>query len=115
MYSQTSMGAGDGVESCVNCHGSESITHPVGARPNFAVPGDLPLDREGRVTCLTCHYIHGTLHSDTPQASASALERLFGSERLHKSYLLRRNNTEGKLCMACHNPSEADISMAEGH
>jgi hypothetical protein len=91
------------IAMCVSCHGQEVIAHPVGLRPPFPVPADLPLDRDGKVSCLTCHYTHGNFKSDRPYGSTSLLDRLFNRERLSKSFLLRRENTRGELCRVCHN------------
>ncbi len=92
----------DGVSMCTSCHDEGPANHMVGAQPDFPVPADLPLDGERRITCLTCHHTHGSLKSDRPWCTVSLLDRLFGRERLHKTYLLRRNNTDGELCKACH-------------
>lgn len=94
----------DPVAMCVSCHDQDERegSHPVGARPEFPVPADLPLDKDGRISCLTCHHNHGNIESDHQCASASALDRLFNRKHLRKSYLLRRENIRGELCKACH-------------
>jgi hypothetical protein len=94
----------DPVAMCVSCHKDEEGegTHPVGGSPDYSVPADLPLDKDGRVSCLTCHHVHGSIESDHQCASASALDRLFNRKHLRKSYLLRRDNPRGELCKACH-------------
>jgi hypothetical protein len=56
---------------CIPCHEAGAINHPVGVRPEFAVPADLPLDTEGRISCLTCHYVHGSLRADHPYRMSS--------------------------------------------
>ncbi|MBI4649909.1 hypothetical protein HY745_01155 [Candidatus Desantisbacteria bacterium] len=43
---------------CTNCHSQESNIHPVGIVPPFKVPDNLPLDKQGRNTCVTCHDVH---------------------------------------------------------
>jgi hypothetical protein len=87
---------------CGSCHNPDD-GHQVGLELDFQIPADLPLDKKNRMTCLTCHYTHGNLNSDRPQASFSFMDRLFDAERIHKSFLLRRNNTDGELCLTCHN------------
>lgn len=95
----------DGTALCTDCHSADD-GHKVGLELDFQVPADLPLDNKNKMTCLTCHYTHGSLTSDRPQASFSFMDRLFDAERLHKSFLLRRNNADGELCLICHNVSE---------
>lgn len=95
----------DGIHMCIGCHAEEE-GHQVGISLDFSVPADLPLDKNNTITCLTCHYTHGSLNSDRPQASYSFMDVLLGSERLHKSFLIRRGNVNGELCLACHNSSK---------
>lgn len=89
-------------QMCAECHGDDNSSHIVGSTPEYIVPADLPLDKNKQVTCLTCHYIHGSLESDEPMASTSFMDHLFNRQRLNKSYVLRRNNVKGDLCLACH-------------
>lgn len=92
----------DGTEMCTSCHDANQ-GHKVGLLIDFPVPADMPLSGDSDIICLTCHYTHGSLKSDRPQASFSIMDRLFDSQRLHKSFLLRRNNSDGELCLTCHN------------
>ena len=87
---------------CADCHSDDTMSHIVGSTPEYIVPADLPLDKNKQITCLTCHYIHGSLVSDEPMASTSFMDHLFNRQRLTKSYILRRNNAKGDLCLACH-------------
>ncbi len=96
--------ATDGITMCMRCHPHEARAHPMGRPLDFPVPPDLPLEG-GAMTCLTCHHAHGRLESDRPWASVSLMDRLTDSERMHKSYLLRRNNADGDLCLVCHDTS----------
>ena len=90
---------------CEACHGDDNTGHIVGVTPEYTVPADLPLDKNNQVTCLSCHYIHGSLTSSKPMASTSFMDHLFNRQRLNKSYILRRNNAKGDLCLACHGKS----------
>jgi len=93
----------DGTSMCVECHNQSEQSHEVGGdKIDFPVPADLPLSAENTLTCMTCHFMHGGLSSDRPWASVSFMDQLTGHERLHKSYLLRRNNSNGELCLVCH-------------
>jgi cytochrome c len=78
----------------------------VGLKLDFEIPADMPLDKKNRLSCLTCHYTHGNMDSDRPQASVSFMDRLLNANRLHKSFLLRRNNVDGELCLICHNSNQ---------
>lgn len=95
----------DGVAMCSSCH-DPGFVHKVDINIDFPIPADLPLDEKNNITCLTCHYAHGRLSSDRPQASFSFMDRLVDAERLHKSFLLRRRNVDGELCLICHNISK---------
>ncbi len=92
----------DETRMCTDCHGDNNAGHIVGVSPEYSVPADLPLNHNNQVTCLTCHYTHGELSTDKPMASSSLLDLFFNRERLYKSYILRRNNADGDLCLACH-------------
>lgn len=92
----------DFVDVCASCHEGSVESHPLGVIPKYPVPADLPLDKDNGVSCLTCHYTHGSLKSDHPRCSVSFLDRLLGRDRMRKSFLLRRENTNGELCKACH-------------
>ncbi len=76
---------------CMKCHArdlSRKLTHPaIGAIPKTLVPLDMPLDREGKVTCVTCHDVH-----------MPAINKLTGK----KTYYLRRMIRGKKFCYACH-------------
>jgi len=87
---------------CTGCHDAENASHIVGVTPEYKVPADLPLNYQKKIACLTCHYAHGKLTSDKPMASSSFMDALFNRERLNKSYILRRNNASGDLCLVCH-------------
>lgn len=90
---------------CADCHGDDNTGHIVGVTAEYTVPADLPLDKNNQVTCLSCHYFHGSLKSSKPMASTSFMDHLFNRQRLNKSYILRRNNAKGDLCLACHGKS----------
>jgi len=92
----------DGVAMCSSCHDPNNV-HKVGIKIDFPVPADLPRGKKNDITCLTCHYTHGSLASDRPQASFSFMDRMVDAGRLHKSFLLRRSNVDGELCLICHN------------
>ena len=76
-------------ELCVRCHGDlgESLTHPVEVVPvETALPDDLPLSWDGKMTCSTCHDIH----ADPLTVFSVTLP------------FLRRSVTGPAFCSACH-------------
>lgn len=48
---------GDVVALCSSCHESYKHMHPVkiAVAPDLRSPEELPLDRDGKITCITCH------------------------------------------------------------
>jgi len=48
---------GDMVALCSSCHAKYRHMHPVkiSLSPDMKSPEDLPLDKDGKITCLTCH------------------------------------------------------------
>ncbi len=96
----------DEISMCMECHQHDASTHSVNIAVDFPVPADLVLSSTGKITCLTCHTVHGHLYSQRPWASCNFMDYLFNRERLNKTYLLRRNNAHGELCLACHDPEE---------
>ncbi|MEQ1637503.1 MAG: hypothetical protein ABL903_12505 [Methylococcales bacterium] len=95
----------DGIAMCSTCHNPDD-GHKVNLKLDFEIPADMPVGKKNTISCLTCHYTHGNLSSNRPQASFSFMDRLVDAERLHKSFLLRRNNTDGELCLICHSVNE---------
>lgn len=49
----------DEVKDCSACHDSKSNPHPVGIKLTRPAPPEMPLDKEGRLLCRTCHKLHG--------------------------------------------------------
>ena len=73
---------------CEDCHRkvTRKGSHPVEQVPQLVtVPADLPLTN-GKITCNTCHNIHGKRFSS------------FGQ----KTYFLRRAAIGREFCMSCH-------------
>ncbi len=75
---------------CVPCHQiNERTSHPVGVSPKTSIPLQRYLDKEGKMTCLTCHDIH-------KEDDAS-----FSRQEL-KGFL--RGHAQGRsFCFVCHN------------
>lgn len=86
---------------CMRCHDElkETVSHPVDIEPaNVRVPSDMPLAKDGTITCSTCHDIHGRYKDP------------FGN----KTHFLRRMVTGVRFCIVCH--KEEDILAGKmGH
>jgi hypothetical protein len=100
---------------CLDCHSLEGlgITHPIAIRPGngrrrMRVSADLPLDSEGKIFCLTCHYAHGPFLSSTRAfASQEAADPgvSAGSKPAYRTYFARMSDPVrgfAPLCEACH-------------
>ena len=72
---------------CTVCH-DEGPSHHTGIPPKGPVPDTLPLSIDGRITCATCHFIHGEADP-------------FGS-------FVRIDNARGGLCLTCHQLSDLE-------
>jgi hypothetical protein len=72
--------------ACNRCHGEEGPSHKTGIPAKTNVPAILPLSPDGKITCATCHFMHGE-------------DNRFGA-------FLRIDNHRGKLCLTCHRMSE---------
>lgn len=72
---------------CSRCHDAHKGegNHPVEVKPSMEIPGDMPLDGRGYMTCITCHSFHNQW---------KALSE-------NKNKLLRRENG-ATFCFYCH-------------
>lgn len=91
---------------CSKCHGkvlTEGYIHPINVRPQRAtVPKDMPLSRNGEITCNTCHNVHAAYL--TPYGTPS--------------HYLRRLERGKRFCDVCHNePGHTSHrgALAEAH
>lgn len=49
---------------CRECHAvSDKNSHPIGTVPSMPMPDGFPVDRGGKMTCVTCHDPHSRLSS----------------------------------------------------
>lgn len=66
---------------CSECHKQvvAALSHPSGLKPSFPLPPEFRLDWSGKMTCVTCHEIHGS-----------------------KKNLLAGEKTGKAFCMSCH-------------
>ncbi len=74
---------------CRQCHNNDhagpGLSHPVGIIPSMKIPTDMPLDRKGQMTCITCHTFHVEWRSVVDD----------------NQYLLRRPE-DRMFCFYCH-------------
>ncbi|HFQ81621.1 MAG TPA: hypothetical protein ENK33_09665 [Desulfobacterales bacterium] len=77
---------------CRKCHkkfpcndNNKQFAHPMDVKPTMSIPVDMPLDAEGRLTCITCHSYHAE----------------FWDAEYSSKFLLRRPRGI-KLCTTCH-------------
>ncbi len=97
MLPQSAVGAarlGPGIaaasDSCLKCHQVDPLfSHPIDVIPKVGMRSNLPL-REGRMTCMTCHYEPGPDHAIQGRARATG------------DALLRTGAASELLCMECH-------------
>lgn len=76
-----------GITSCTVCHRlADGLSHPVGVVPTIPIPGEFPLDTQGRLTCVSCH--------DVPRRDHAA--------RTSAAFLLRGAATGRAFCASCH-------------
>jgi predicted CXXCH cytochrome family protein len=73
---------------CTACHDDVGPSHPTGMAPRKPVPAMLPLSDDGRITCATCHFVHGE-------------QNPYGD-------FLRIDNSRGALCLTCHQLAELE-------
>jgi hypothetical protein len=99
---EMSLYKGDGVTLCTTCHDPKRASHMIGRKIEAALPVELPLAKERKIVCLTCHYTHGSFYTEQPRANVNFFDKLFDSERMHNSFLLRLDNSEGDFCLLCH-------------
>jgi hypothetical protein len=86
----------------VLCHKDVEKHHPVGPEVEERDKVSLPLLGDKKVGCISCHDLK-TARTDTRSwKSQSLFARMFQSQRTYKTYYLRINNSDGKLCKSCH-------------
>lgn len=117
---------------CKRCHDNLGLSHPTGMKPAMKMPEGFPLDPGGRVTCATCHKIHGKdpklLNSGVSEKTfcylchREGLNHIIGSADLEahsaKKYeIIDQNNLIDDIsvrCITCHDSTlgkEVNIGM----
>ena len=71
---------------CKNTEGHKSgFSHPLDVVPSMTIPLDMPLNKDGLLTCITCHSYHAE----------------FWDSEYNNESLLRRSKGP-QLCFTCH-------------
>ena len=73
---------------CQECHAAsleDNINHRVGIRPSMKVPDDLHLNRNGEISCITCHDPHA---------------EYVNAKTGNRTRFLRRQMLKRELCLA---------------
>ena len=87
---------------CTTCHKEREKHHSVGT----PIEGDkvpaLPLTRDRRTACFTCHDLKHPRWDRNPWKAQSLFDRLFGGESRYRTYYLAMPNGRGQLCRVCH-------------
>lgn len=101
----------DGWKTCQGCHPfAENTFHPM-SMP--ASPGcGLPLDKNDRISCLTCHSPHVERLASEPWV-APAFDRI--EDGGHLTWMLTLPNANGELCRRCHQESDTGFASRVLH
>ena len=89
---------------CLTCHLADEMArhHHVGNPLQRTPSAVLPLTRDGRTACFTCHVLGRPRYDTTRWKAASLFDRMFRGEPRYKTYFLAIRNDQGQLCLSCH-------------
>lgn len=105
---------GDDGAGCMGCHDGlvrddrrhwdpKLHHHPVGEKPERALPAVFPLDDQGRLACSTCHSPHGVVRLDEARAQDQDDEKpMLVRHASEEDPFLRLGVSNDELCLACH-------------
>jgi hypothetical protein len=88
--------------NCRRCHEDMDKHHPVGPAVEEKDKVGLPLLGRNQVSCISCHDLKTASQDRRSWKSQSLYARLFQGQTSYKTYYLRVNNSDGKLCKICH-------------
>jgi hypothetical protein len=89
-------------QNCVRCHQDMEQHHPIGAEIIEKNKISLPLLSGLRVGCISCHDAFSARTDKRSWKSQSLFAKWFQGQPTYKTYYLRINNSDGKLCKTCH-------------
>jgi hypothetical protein len=93
---------------CTSCHAAP-VVHPIDIAPRRRIAGNLPLDTDGTMTCVTCHAPHSSPHATGVYVGRTLFAKIrdtafpFLPGRF-RTFFLRTPNVRGELCEQCHAP-----------
>jgi hypothetical protein len=89
---------------CLTCHAKADMAqhHSVDVPLRKALPAPLPLTKEQRMACFTCHDLSRAREDGIPWKAESLFDRLFRKQRRYKTFFLVQRNERGQLCRICH-------------
>jgi hypothetical protein len=85
--------------NCLTCHKSHHKINIWLKREPWEV---MPLKKDQKITCYTCHNLSQKRFDTTAWKSESLFERFFKKQEMYMTYYLRIKNSEGALCKNCH-------------
>lgn len=93
---------------CTSCH-MAPVVHPIDIAPRRGAGGNLPLDADGTMTCVTCHAPHSPPHASGDYVGRTLFAKMRGTAfpflpGRFRTFFLRVPNTRGELCERCHAP-----------
>ncbi len=103
---------------CTSCHPAP-VVHPIDIAPRRGIAGNLPLDADGTMTCVTCHAPHSPPRGTGAYVGRTLLAKMrdtvfpFLPGRFRTCFL-RVPNTRGELCERCHAPGALAARLPSG-
>ena len=88
--------------NCLRCHKDMEKHHPVGPEVEETDKVSLPLLGTSKVACISCHDLKSAPNDTRSWKAQSLFGRIFQGQKTYPTYYLRINNSDGKLCKACH-------------
>lgn len=89
-------------QNCLRCHFDMTQHHPVGADITIQPGIKLPLLTGEKLACISCHDVFSARTDTQSWKSQSLFAKWFQTKTIYKTYYLRINNSDGKLCKMCH-------------
>lgn len=89
-------------DACKKCHQDMGAHHSTGSEVTGKGAANIRVLSENRLACISCHDLTIKRFSPTARKAQSLFKRVFGSQKLYKTYYLVMDNRKGQLCKRCH-------------